>query len=76
MQQKTGSSPSEDLERSKIKTRLLQAGFQVQEKKGLLLINCPRYTVTAYFSNEFQQWRLTPYDDQAQRLVREALENA
>lgn len=63
----------EAVERSKIKTRLLQAGFEVTEKAGVLYIACPRYTVTCYFSEEFQQWRLTPYDETAQRTVREAL---
>lgn len=68
----------EHTELRKIKTRLIKAGFKVEtgSRSDVLYIEGEHYTITCYFSDEFQQWRLTPYDDRIQREVREALENA
>lgn len=59
-------------QRLKIKGALQRAGFEVSESENLILIKCPRYTVTCYYSDEFQHWRLTPYHEKVQRIVREA----
>jgi hypothetical protein len=63
----------ESHQHARILSALTKAGYKVEQKNGLMLIQCPRYTVTCYYSEEFKQWRLTPYDERAQRNVREAL---
>lgn len=64
----------EQIELAKIKTALQRAGFQVQVKdENKILIKCVRYVITCFFCEDFQEWRLQPYNQMAQQTVREAL---
>lgn len=65
------------VERRKIRSRLLKAGFQVRANDdGDLLIECDRYTVRCYFSDELQQWRMMPYEPRVNAIVRDVVSHA
>jgi hypothetical protein len=61
---------------TKITTALIKAGFHIERKPTepeRLYIAGENYTITCYWDEDLQQWRLYPYDDRVSRTVREAL---
>lgn len=74
---KTANSP-QAIELARIKTALIRAGFKIDSgnRPDVLYVQGVNYTVTCYYSDEFNGWRLTPYDDRIQRVVREAIDDA
>lgn len=69
---------TESTELARIKTHLIRAGFRLEfgSRPDVVYVKGANYTVTCYYSQEFSGWRLTPYDDRIQRVVREALDHA